>query len=329
MPKTSQIDIKHFGPRPKSVKLSVLVPTYRDDPSELLRALLVQADKSVEILIYDDGSDAPDIATSMREAASEATSPVSLLFAHKNAGRSTARNRLTEHAKGKWLLFLDADMMPTDEFFLSRYMEHITSGKYDVLFGGFEMPEAVAPEFELHRAFSASSDCLSAEERNAKGAQYVCSSNLAVRADVLAAESFDTGFTGWGWEDSEWAARIAKSYKLFHIDNAAMHLGLESDDSLLRRFANSGANYDRFVSKHPELAKSLTLYKMMRTLARIPGQTLFQTLYKMLVKARFLPSKIRLLALKFWRASHYAQSCASAKAQPQKQSQTQIRETRS
>lgn len=296
-----------------SPRLSVLIPYFKDDPSALLSALIAQASQDIEILLYDDGTGDAVINDSLCRIARANAASVTLLFAHKNLGRSAARNALQSAAGAPWLLFLDADMMPSDRRFLSHYMQNIAQDFADVIFGGFKMPKTTTPQFALHRAFSASTDCLSAKERAQSGPQYVCSSNLAVRASVLDAEAFDTGFTGWGWEDSEWAARIAPQYRLAHIDNPAVHLGLETTETLLRRFATSGENYDRFVTRHPVLAKKLSLYKVIRELAKVPFQGLCQTPLKFIVKSRLFPMPVRIKALKLWRASWYAETCNAAR----------------
>jgi len=129
-----------------------------------------------------------------------------------------------------------------------------------------------------------------------------------VRADILDAEPFDTGFTGWGWEDSEWAARAVKKYRLKHVDIVAIHLGLETTETLLARFKDSAANYIRFTSAHPDLAKTLTLYKLSQKLKYVPGQKLMRPLLKAVVRSSVMPTKLRLLALKLWRASWYSQA---------------------
>ena len=204
---------------------------------------------------------------------------------------------------------LDADMRPQSPRFLKDYVSEIEHGNADIIFGGFTVPAAKqSNETELHRAFSKTSDCLSAEERRKAGPQYVCSSNLCVRKSVLAAEPFDTGFSGWGWEDSEWAARVGRAYDIVHADIPALHLGLESTETLLSRFQSSGPNYLRFTRAHPELAKSLTLYKMTQRLKHIPGQKALRPMLAFLVRKSFTPTRLRLLALKLWRASWYAET---------------------
>lgn len=290
-------------------KLSVLIPYYRDNPAQLLEALGGNTD--IEILIYDDGTQDTVINHNLQTIAANMPAPVTLFFAHENKGRSSARNILKAHAKAQWVLFLDADMLPETETFIADYLAEIAEGNADIIFGGFTVAaQKQSEETELHRAFSQTSDCLSAEDRTKNGPQYVCSSNLCVRAALLDECGFDDSFTGWGWEDSEWAARVAKAYTIRHVDIPALHLGLESTETLLSRFKTSGANYVKFTNAHPELAKTLTLYKMSHRLKRVPGQKLMRPVLAALVRTSAVPTKFRLIALKLWRASWYAEAFA-------------------
>ena len=125
---------------------------------------------------------------------------------------------------------------------------------------------------------------------------------------MLKAEPFDDGFTGWGWEDSEWAARVGANYSLIHADNPAWHLGLESTETLLSRFKNSGHNYLRFTQKHPALAQTLTLYSVIQKLKRLPGHAFLRPILKVIVRLHLMPMRLRLTALKLWRASWYAET---------------------
>ncbi len=291
----------------KTPVLSVLIPYYHDDPKDLLSALT--GNKNIEILLYDDGTNITEINGNLRKIADGAHTPISLFFASENKGRSTARNILTHHAKAKWVLFLDADMLPQSDSFADDYLREIKASKGDIIFGGFTVAsKKQSDDTELHRIFSQTSDCLNAVERTKNGPQYVCSSNLCVRKDIFTTHAFDTSFTGWGWEDSEWAARVAKHYTIIHADIPALHLGLESTETLLSRFKNSGHNYVKFTNAHPQLAQHLTLYKMSHMLKKTPGQRFMRPLLAACVRTVFAPTKLRLMALKLWRASWYAEA---------------------
>ena len=290
-------------------RLSILVPFYRDDPGVLLRSLDGQARADeVEVLIMDDGSGDDALTRAVDATIASLSLPVQHLRAPENRGRSATRNALQERARAGWVLFLDADMRVDHSDFITRYLERIEAGECDVMFGGFTVEAARDATTELHRALSDASDCLSAEARQAAGPQYVASSNLCVRRTVLNEEEFDSGFSGWGWEDSEWAARIHARYRLRHVDNPAVHLGLESTDTLLSRFATSGANYRRFTQLHPALAERLPLYRIVTKLSRVPGHKASRPVLRGLVRAKAVPTRLRVLALKLWRASHYAEA---------------------
>ena len=294
-------------------RLSILIPFYRDDPANLLASLddqIVQA-RDVEILVMDDGSEDADLTAKVEDRVQSMGLPTRLVTSGVNRGRSATRNALQDQAKADWVLFLDADMRIDAPGFLQTYLEVIHTGDADILFGGFDVEDrAASRDTDLHRVLSHSSDCLTAAHRQAAGAQFVASSNLCVRKSVLETEPFDPGFSGWGWEDSEWAARVSRRYTLRHLDNPAVHLGLESTDTLLARFASSGANYRRFTEAHPELARTLPLYRIVTRLKRIPGHRSMRSILRRLVRTHALPTRLRVLALKLWRASHYAEAMA-------------------
>ena len=299
--------------RPETPRLSILVPYYHDDPVPLIQALSKECEgrTDVEILVYDDGSNDPDLNCKAIAEVKNSQAPLGLFIAEQNRGRSFARNTLTDFARADWVLFLDADMLPETATFVSDYITLISENVADVIFGGFKVQSSASdPDRELHRALSEVSDCLTLEDRQAGGPQFVCSSNLAVRKTVLEAEAFDPEFSGWGWEDSEWAARVFKTFRLVHADNPAIHLGLETTETLLKRFKTSGPNYQRFTRKHPDLAETLPLYRIVHKIQKIPGQKLSRPLLQAIVKLRFAPVRLRLLALKLWRASWYAETFA-------------------
>jgi hypothetical protein len=292
-------------------RLSILIPFYHDDARTLLRSLDAQSVSrdAVEVLIMDDGSGDTTLTEQTQSCVDKMRLPCTLHTAPQNRGRSVTRNALQDLAKAEWVLFLDADMRVDHSDFINRYLEAIDQGQADILFGGFQVEErAQDADTDLHRVLSQSSDCLSAEDRQKAGPQFVASSNLCVRKSVLLAEPFDPGFQGWGWEDSEWAARVSERYQLVHLNNPAVHLGLETTETLLSRFASSGPNYRRFTEIHPDLAQRLPLYRIVTRLRHVPGHKLTRLPLRALVRLKRLPTRFRVIALKLWRASHYAEA---------------------
>ena len=310
--KTAELSRNAAFAAARDVRLSVLIPFYRDNPCALLKRLCAKPPGGVEIILYDDGSDDSALGGAVHAAVQAAPLPAMLVSARNNCGRAFARNTLTGAARGAWVLLLDADMMPPNAGFLQRWCACINDQAPAIAFGGFIVPalSSVAPEQRLHLAFSQSADCLPAALRAQNPASTVCTSNLLVRSDVLRDHPFDDGFDGWGWEDVEWAARAARDHSIIHIDNPALHLGLETPETLLRRFRDSAANYARFVQRHPALAHTLPSWKATRLIAKTPGFSYFRPLFAAIARNALglWPLRARILALKLWRSSWYAKA---------------------
>ncbi|MEE2566785.1 glycosyltransferase family 2 protein [Hyphobacterium marinum] len=289
--------------------LSVVAPFYRDNPVPLLETLAGQAaelEKPVEIVLFDDGRPDPDLNARVEQALESLPVPACLVTAARNVGRAAARNRLAAAARGDWLLYLDADMDVPDGF-LAAYLEAIDVDDFDAAFGGYSPGPATDPRHRLHAALAATSDVHDAASRTRIGATAVCSSNLLVRASLMARTPFDDGFTGWGWEDVDWAVRADKAGRLIHLDNPARHDGWQEAPVLLAKFRDAATNYARLLGKHPELAR-LPGAKAARTMRALPGQQALRGLWSLLARMPAAPLRLRTLALKLWRASWAAEA---------------------
>jgi len=291
------------------VILSILIPFFGDDPTRLTAELnvLVGARRNVEILLLDDGLPDEKLNASVARTVNALSTPTRLLTSKINLGRSCGRNLLSSQAKGRWLLFLDADMSPGSEAFLDAYLELIEQDDFDAAFGGYETDNAQDPRFQVHAALSQTSDQNDATDRQKIGATAFCSSNLLVRARVMRDVRFDESFTGWGWEDVDWAVRASRAHTLIHTDNPAGHSGLQVTDTLLEKFRVGASNYARLLEKHPQLA-SLPGARVAKTLKSIPFQKLLRGLWAQAAKSDGLPMKMRTTALKLWRASWTAEA---------------------
>ena len=293
-------------------RLSVLIPFLRDDPSTLLKALDRQAavrDGLVEIVTLDDGSADDALAERVAGTVQALRCPARFLRLMTNEGRSKGRNRLAGHARAQDLLFLDSDMLPDSPDFLANYLELIAAQDPAVAFGGFSVDQASdAPELALHKAMAAKSDCLPAAERRLHPEKTVFTSNLLIRRDVFEAEAFDEGFSGWGWEDVEWAARVARKHAIVHIDNTATHLGLDPAHTLIAKYQQAVTNFGRLARMHPEVVSSYPSYKAARLLARLPLRRPLAAVLKTIVLNERASLALRDLCLRLYRAALYAEA---------------------
>ena len=89
------------------VKITVAIPVYNDEKylKESIDSILNQSFSNFELIIIDDGSTdhCPDIIKSYTD------SRIRVLTHPVNLGRSASRNDAIEHARGEYLIWMDAD----------------------------------------------------------------------------------------------------------------------------------------------------------------------------------------------------------------------------
>ena len=290
--------------------VSVLIPFLRDDPAELLNLLDEEAASvsgAVEIVLLDDGTRDAALTARLTVQIKSMALPVRLITLSANEGRSIGRNRLASAARGGSLLFLDSDMRPDHRRFLRDWADLAAREDPAVAFGGFSLLQAPTDaRFAVHRAMAARSDCVPWMERARQPEKYVYTSNLLVRRDVFEAEAFDPGFTGWGWEDVEWAMRVSRRFRVVHLDNAATHMGLDTVAALAGKYEQSAPNFARMAQRHPAIVAAYPSYKAARLMKRLPGLPRLRRMMRRWAETGWLPVAARAFSLRLYRAALYA-----------------------
>jgi glycosyltransferase involved in cell wall biosynthesis len=307
-PKAQILDNAAWTPARPAV--SVLIPFLRDDPGDLLDRLDAEAASvagAVEIVVLDDGTGDVALTGRLTARVKAMALPVRLITLPANEGRAIGRNRLASAARGGFLLFLDSDMRPDTRRFLQDWADLAAQQKPAVAFGGFSLLQApTEARFAVHRAMAAKSECVPHAERARQPEKYVYTSNLLVRRDVFEAEAFDSGFTGWGWEDVEWAMRVSQRFPVVHLDNPATHMGLDTVAALAGKYEQSAPNFARMARRHPEIVAAYPSYKAAKLLKRLPGLPLMRRLMRGGAEAGWLPVAARAFSLRLYRAALYA-----------------------
>ena len=290
--------------------VSVLIPFLRDDPAELLGLLDEEAasvDGAVEIVLLDDGTRDAALTERLTAQIRAMALPVRLITLPANEGSSIGRNRLASAARGGSLLFLDSDMRPDHRRFLRDWADLAAREDPAVAFGGFSLLQAPTDaRFAVHRAMAAKSECVPYTERAKQPEKYVYTSNLLVRRDVFESEAFDPGFTGWGWEDVEWAMRVSRRFRVVHLDNAATHMGLDTVAALAGKYEQSAPNFARMAERHPAIVAAYPSYKAARLLKRLPGLPALRKMMRRGADTTWLPVGARAFSLRLYRAALYA-----------------------
>jgi glycosyltransferase involved in cell wall biosynthesis len=291
-------------------RLSVVIPTYRYDASTLMDVLARCAQSSlVEFIVYDDGTRDHEMLARMQAAAGGARAAIRIVSYPMNRGPAAVRNAAAQHARAMWILFLDADMSPDGMAFLEAYLDAEEKLEEPSLVVGGQSLRFASKEkaFALHR-WAYKADCASADERRRNPDHHITSSNVMVHRDVLKAVPFDESFEGWGWESEDWALKVKARFPVMHIDNAATHLGLETDKALMAKYAKAAKNFARFVKQHPEHAATLPLYKSVMRARKGPFRKIFRAVAGGVAASRLLPTSLRGHAFNAWRARVYAEA---------------------
>lgn len=249
--------------------ISILIPVYNYPVSALVQSLHKQAcklDFMYEIVVCDDGSSQK--STKISNQAIEQLEEVLYIENKKNEGRIATRNRLAKTAKYPWLLFLDADVLPADEQFLSRYLNFFNQS-FEIVTGGFSYSaDKPDDQFLLRWKFGSKRESISARARNRHPYRVFISANYLIRKTTYLGLLAHLKTTAYG-SDNLIAAIFSKSKTaILHIDNPVIHLGLENNKVFLKKSREAADALRSFSGSHSEFQSQSRLYRTFLVLKR-------------------------------------------------------------
>jgi glycosyltransferase involved in cell wall biosynthesis len=246
---------KLFPPIKEPVYFSVVIPTYNRKPilEKCLRGLENQqlTDAKIdnyEIVLVDDGSTDKTL-----EWLTENTDefPHVRSFSQDRQGPAAARNLGVEQAQGDRIIFIDSDLVVTENF-LQAHADALVAGEkklgsdrlftYGWVINTCNFDHPTAEPYKI-TDFSAA---------------YFATGNVAIaRRWLLEAGLFDTRFQLYGWEDLELGVRLKKlGLKLVKCPAAVGYhwhppFSLEQIPRLIDREIQRGKMGVLFYQKHP------------------------------------------------------------------------------
>ncbi|MFB4270931.1 glycosyltransferase family 2 protein [Nonomuraea sp. GTA35] len=276
------------APHGNDIELSVIIPTHRDPEclELVLRSLTRQtlAPERFEVIVVRDG-DHPGYETVM-----EAGKPLDLqlIMLPERRGRSAVRNHGIARARGRVILFLDADSHASPEL-LQRHLGHHSDGPRVVVGRRLEMgPPQLPAILRGETSVDDVVDPLCDDTRFPGGDSQIpmalrvpwmiaWAANVSVpRHLVVAVDGFDEAFgTTWGWEDPELFYRIYveldRDAEAFTYDHAALCHHLPHYRRLGDWYRDYADNLSRVQRKHPHLEWELTGWGPAAETARLLG----------------------------------------------------------
>lgn len=271
---------------------SVVIPTYNRLPilQKCLRALENQhlADQSMiegyEIVLVDDGSSDRTLAW-LEENVEQF--PHVLLLGMKHKGAAAARNLGVEKAKGEYIIFIDSDLVVTENF-LQAHADSLEFGQqiyksdrvftYGRVINTCNFDNPTAEPYKL-TDFSAA---------------YFATGNVAIARHWLTESGlFDTRFQLYGWEDLELGVRLKQlGLKLIKCPAAVGYhwhppFALEQIPNLIDKEIQRGRMGVLFYQKHPiwevrMMIQMTTLHRLLWGILSLGGQANERTLAPLL-----------------------------------------------
>ena len=207
-----------------------------------LHAQLLKAKLPFEVLCYDNSKN------SIHESENNklnALRDVTYALNHTHIGRSQNRNKLARDAQYENLLFLDGDSEIIDLNFIANYLESAVNHK--VVCGGTAYgAKPTDPNKLLRWQYGKAREERSAENRNQNPNNSFSSFNFLIKKEAFELVYFNNELTKYGHEDTLFGLDLkAQGYRVQHINNPLIHLGLDYSELFLEktRTAIKNLNY--------------------------------------------------------------------------------------
>jgi glycosyltransferase involved in cell wall biosynthesis len=246
--------------------LSICIPQYNFDTSNLVRALTMQGNAlgiPYEIIVIDDASIISFSPPFVHQQ-------VHFTQLGTNIGRSAIRNLLAMNAQYDYLIFMDCDAQIVDEQYLERYWA-VAKGEIIVCGGRQYAPMPPEVGYRLRWQYGTARECPKATERQRAANVSFLSNNFLIHKNLFNATRFDETLSTYGHEDTLFGYQLAqKNIIIQHIDNPLRHIDEESNATFLQKTQQGLSN---LLTLHrrladPHFSSSIKILRYLRTLQR-------------------------------------------------------------
>lgn len=274
--------------------LSILIPTFNYDVTALVTEVHKQSIASkieFEILVYDDAS--TDLESVKCNASINNLKNTSYTILELNIGRSAIRNKLAKNAQYDWLLFLDADVMPSSSDFIENYIK-LKNSKHEAVFGGFIYSKKNENySSNLRWAYGKKYEQVDAKKRNKTPYHITVSANVLIKRSVFQSLELEE-INRYGMDNLFGAKLRAKNCSIIHIQNPVFHCGLEDNETYLKK-TNEGIDTLVYFFKKGKLKSSdnklLALYLRLKAMKINQLISILGSVLNPIIKVNLLGSK--------------------------------------
>ena len=225
--------------------LSLLIPSYNEDCSQLVRDLHSQCQClkddlgsqvfDYEIIVGDDASTDQVIVQANREACEE-LAHCRFISSEENVGQAVLRNQLADLARFPYLIFMDSDAAVCSTSFVPNYWA--SRDEADVVFGGVRNPDGACPlGCELRYRYEHHAEQMrTLEWRKAHPYDAFTAFNVMMSHVAFDRVRFDVRCRHYGYEDALMGLQLQHlGLTMAHIENPLVHLGIDSNASFMNK----------------------------------------------------------------------------------------------
>ncbi len=287
--------------------LSILLPIYNYAVNDLITSLdkaTEGLDFDYEILCWEDGS---KLYLDENKMVCDSVKNTTHHISNDNKGRITSRQLLARKAKYNWLLFLDADVELPDENLINNYSNYLTH-EHDAVYGGYAYkPNRPSEEFMLRWTYGKSYESVNAVIRNKSPYKVVISGNFMIKKNVFLDINSEIKSDGYGYDNIFGALMKSKSTKVFHIDNAVFHNGLDRNALFLKKTEHAVETL--FYNYHSLEVKStdntlLELYKSLKRFRIHKIVAILFNLFKHPIRIQLLSKRPSMKLFQFYKLGY-------------------------
>ena len=261
--------------------LSILIPTFNHLTTTLVKELHLQCSKNkiiFEILICDDASTNKKIL--LKNSNLNKLSNVYHIRNKTNIGRSATRNKLAVTSKYKWLLFIDADVIPKSKKFIKNYLNAIDNSS-QVISGGvtyrnipIEKKQILRWKYGKIREYKQTFDRQNSPYLN------LFSSNFLILKEVINNIPFNEEVSKKANEDTLFSYDLKlNNIAIKHIENEVFHENLECATMFLQKTQNYAKSSLLFVQSNLLSKDYMKITKTYYLLKRFKIDNLLKLIY--------------------------------------------------
>lgn len=252
---------------------SIVIPTYNSDATlrRCLDCLLAQQTTvSYEIIVSDDGS-----IDQTSELMAHHQYEHIIYLQHENVGRGGNRNIGAANASGRYLIFLDADMLPIQKFLASFDAMRKQIDSNSIISGAIPVAEERAIDPIGRFLIGKWERRLEALRQEPDNVFYMQSGNFCIHKSFFETlNGFDTSFRTYGGEDTDFFARAALAGARFYYSEEAIayHLAYERFSDLVKKHHLIKRSSANILQRYPELTTLSETMKQKSTKKNLKGQ---------------------------------------------------------